>query len=270
VFVGAPFFDLLSFMEYHFQSEKFSGPLEKLLGLIEEQKLGIDDVSLAKVTDGFLKYLDEFRKNGGTEDVAAFRGDLRVLADFIAIASRLILLKSKYLMPGLPLTEEEASDIKDLEARLAQYRVIRPAILILAKLWRESHKSYSRPYFLGRGTGFSAGPSVFYPGTNVNAQALADSLRRIFDSVVTYELETETIKEKIVSLEEKIKDVLARITAGGDSKLADLSGEKTRADLVVVFLAILHLAREQLVRLEQTDRFSDIMVRKNSATPTNY
>ncbi len=249
---------------YEFQSEKFSGPLEKLLELIEEQKLGIDDVSLAKVTDGFLKYLDEFRKNGGEEEAAVFRGDLRVLADFIALASRLILLKSKYLMPGLPLTDEEQSDIKDLEARLVQYRAIRPAILVLAKLWRESHKSYSRPYFLGRGTGL-AGQHVFYPGTNVDALALAESLRRIFDGIVTYELETETIKEKIVSLEEKIKDVLARITDGGDARLSDLSDARTRADLVVVFLAILHLAREQLVRLEQTDRFSDIIVRKNNS-----
>ena len=157
---------------YEFTSEKFSGPLEKLLGLIEEQKLGVDEVSLAKVTDGFLAYLDNFRKNGGEGDEAVFRGDLRVLADFIAIASRLILLKSKYLLPGLALTDEEQADIKDLETRLAHYRELKPAIVALAKLWRENHVSHSRPYFLGRGTGFSAGQSIFYPGQSLTIDDL--------------------------------------------------------------------------------------------------
>ena len=251
---------------YEFRSEKFSGPLEKLLELIEEQKLGVDDVSLAKVTDGFLAYLDNFKKNGSADEEKVFRGDLRVLADFIAIASRLILLKSKYLLPGLALSQEEEADIKDLEMRLARYRELTPAIRILAKLWRESHKSYSRPYFLGRGGGLTADQHVFYPGTNLDAAALTDGLRRIFDEVTTYEMETETIKGKIVSLEEKIKEVIERITREGDTHLKALShGGGSRAETVIIFLALLHLAREQLVRLEQGEHFSDIMVRKNVA-----
>ncbi len=249
---------------YEFTSEKFSGPLEKLLGLIEEQKLGVDDVSLAKVTDSFLAYLDNFRKNGGEGDEAVFRGDLRVLADFIAIASRLILLKSKYLLPGLALTDEEQADIKDLETRLAHYRELKPAIASLAKLWNENHTSYSRPYFLGRGSGFSAEKSIFYPGSALNIEMLTESMRRVFNVVVTSELETETVKDKIVSLEEKIQEVMNRISKEGDMHIQKLSqGGGTRSEMVVIFLALLHLAREQLVRLEQAGQFSDIMVKKN-------
>jgi segregation and condensation protein A len=269
---------------YELKTEKFTGPLEKLLELIEAQKLGIDDVSLAKVTDGFLKYLEEFRKGGGSdagnpsqasrpqtdatrslplEGEELFRADLRVLADFIAVASRLILLKSKYLLPGLALTQEEEADIKDLEARLAKYRELRPAIIILAKLWRASPKSYSRPYFLGRGTGFAADQHVFYPGTRTNASALTQALQRLFDTIVTYELETQTIKDKIVSLEEKIQEVMQRITREGEMHLSSgANGGQSRSEMVVVFLALLHLAREQLVKLEQVSQFSDIMVRK--------
>jgi segregation and condensation protein A len=247
---------------YELRTEKFSGPLEKLLELIEAQKLGVDEVALAKVTDGFLKYLEDFRKNGTGEAARAFRADLRVLADFIAVASRLILLKSKYLLPGMALTEEEEADIKDLETRLARYRELRPAIRILAKLWRESHKSYSRPYFLGRGTGFSAGAHVFYPDANTDAAALRTGLERIWNEIVAYEMETQTIKEKIVSLEEKIEEVMRRITREGDTHFSRLSAGN-RGETIVVFLALLHLAREQLVKLEQAERFSDIMVRKN-------
>ncbi len=257
---------------------QFRGPLEKLLELIESQKLGIDEVSLSKVTDDFLRYLDALKGQQIIEEASApsgelpdetgaellvFRGDLHMLADFIAIASRLILLKSKYLLPGLALTDDEEADIKDLENRLERYRDLRPMFRVLARLWRESHKSYSRQYFLGRGASFVGNQRVFHPGRSTDAEALRASLRGIFDTIVTYELETETIREKIVTLEEKIQEVLARITKGGDTHFGALSNERTRSEMVIVFLAILHLAREQLVRLEQDEHFSDIMVKQN-------
>ena len=95
---------------YELKLEKFSGPLEKLLELIEEQKLDVNEVSMANVTDDFLKYLDEFRKEGAHAE--EFRADLRLLADFIAVASRLIFLKSKYLLPNIPFDRGRRSGHK--------------------------------------------------------------------------------------------------------------------------------------------------------------
>jgi len=246
-------------MEYEIKLEQFSGPLGKLLELIEAEKMGIDEVSLAKVTDGFLKYLEKFRVGGAGEE--KFTVDLRILADFIAVASKLIFLKSKYLLPGLALTDEEESDIKDLEARLKVYQSLKPALRHLHRLWRTSHKSYSRPYFLGKGLGAAAGQAFFYPGHGLTPETMAGSLGRIFDTVKTYAFETETIKEKIVTLEEKIHEVLGRIEKEGNLHFKKLSTEKSRAEAIVIFLAILHLAREQLVLLEQMENFSDIMVK---------
>ncbi|MGC9968843.1 MAG: ScpA family protein [Minisyncoccia bacterium] len=248
-------------MPYEIKTEQFSGPLEKLLELIEAEKLGVNEVSLAKVTDGFLKYLEKFRTGGGGEE--RFRVDMRILADFIAIASRLIFLKSKHLLPGLALTGEEEADIKDLEERLARYQALKPAIKHLRALWRENHRSYSRPYFLGRGGGFAAGQAVFYPGKNIDIAGLRSALEKIFETVTAYAFETETIKEKIISLEEKISEVLNRLRDEGNLQFRRLSSEKSRSEAIVVFLAILHLAREQLILLEQMENFSDIMVKKN-------
>lgn len=265
-------------MEYQLKLDNFSGPLEKLLELIEAEQLPVSDVSMARVTDGFLKYLDAL-KTSGLADAAAeerartaggdspeldrVRVDLRVLADFIAIASRLIFLKSKYLLPGLSLTDEEEADIKDLEERLKRYQDLKPALRYLSALWAERHTSYSRPYFLGQGKGLAPSQTVFYPGRNLNLESLTSALSRIFELFKKEELETETIREKIVTLEEKITEVLGRIQSEGDTHFKKLSGEHSRADMIVVFLAILHLAREQLVLLEQLDNFSDIMVKKN-------
>ncbi len=255
-------------MEYETRVGEFSGPLEKLLQLIEAEKMDINEVSLAKVTDDFLRYLETFKSGldvnaeGMADAENKFRVDLRVLADFVSVASKLIFLKSKYLLPGLALSEEEEADIKDLESRLHIYQQLKPAIKLIHQLWATSHHSFSRPYFLGRGTGNIPGQTMFYPGENLSTEALTAALSNIFDSIKTYDLETETIKEKIVTLEEKISEVLGRIQKEGDMHFNTLSGEKSRGEMIVVFLAILHLAREQLVLLEQMDNFSDIMVKK--------
>ncbi|MDR3582053.1 MAG: segregation/condensation protein A [Candidatus Pacebacteria bacterium] len=244
---------------YEFQIGEFKGPLDKLLELIEAEKMDINSVSLAKVTDGFLHYLDDLKSAIGVADGEKvdrpFRADLHLLADFVAVASRLIFLKSKYLLPGLELTEEEEADIKDLETRLKIYQDLKPAIRALNKLWRESHRSYSRPYLVNKGT-------IFYPGANLTLEGLAAALDGIFENIKTYEMETDTIKERIVTLEEKISEVLARVQKEGDMHFKNLSGDKSRGETIVVFLALLHLAREQLVLLEQIDAFSDILVKK--------
>ncbi len=264
-------------MAYELQVGEFKGPLDKLLELIEDEKLDINEVSLAKVTDGFLRYLDDLKNSIGAAVAAqqepdteavddgnsqAFRADLRLLADFVAVASRLIFLKSKYLLPGLELTEEEEADIKDLETRLQIYQQLKPALRILSALWRESHHSYSRPYLAGKRT-FLAEHVLFYPGGNLDRDGIQGSLERIFETIKTYELETETIKERIVTLEEKISEVLGRVQKEGDMHFKNLSGDRSRGEMIVVFLALLHLAREQLVLIEQMETFSDILVKKN-------
>lgn len=261
-------------MQYELQVGEFKGPLDKLLELIEAEKMDINDVSLAKVTEGFLRYLEDLKRAIGVAasgmpeaSEQAFRADLRLLADFVAVASRLIFLKSKYLLPGLALTEEEEADIKDLEDRLRIYQDLKPAIHTIGKLWRESHKSYSRPYLIGKGSaaGLAPGQSIFYPGRNLDTESLEAALGRILDTVKDYEMETETVREKIVTLEEKISEVLGRVQREGEMHFRALSGEKSRGEMIVVFLALLHLAREQLVMLEQMESFSDIMVKKKES-----
>lgn len=252
---------------YELKTENFSGPLEKLLELIEARKMDVSEVSMARVTDDFLKYLEKIKNSEFDEEQkveAIFHVDLRVLADFISVASKLIFLKSKYLLPGLALTDEEEADIKDLEGRLKIYQELKPALKHLAKLWRESHRAYSRPYFLERGGGLAAGQAVFYPGKNLTREALTDSLGRIFETIKTYELETETVKGKIVTLEEKVSEVLALIQGQGDMHFRHISADKSRGGMILAFLAILHLAREQIILLEQMENFSDILVKKNN------
>ncbi|MDO8515721.1 MAG: segregation/condensation protein A [bacterium] len=231
---------------YELNLHNFTGPLDALLNLIEERKLEINEISLAEVTDAFLKHLE------GLQDTS-----FALLADFIEVASRLILIKSRSLLPDLALTGEEETNIKDLEARLKLYKELRAGGKHIAKNWHGSPQEMTRPYLFGLGD--SAG--VFYPGTNLTPEGLVGSLQNIVETLERYAMEHVPIKEKIISLEEKIREIIARVKEMGETSLTKLSSDKSRAEIVAIFLALLHLARDQFVFLEQEGHFSDIIVR---------
>src|SRR3989344_4410007 len=97
--------------EFKIHIEGFEGPLELLLSLIEKRKLPINDVSLASVTDEYILHIQQQKEFPLSET-----------SHFILIASTLLLIKSKSLLPTLELTEEEAGDIENLERRLKLYK----------------------------------------------------------------------------------------------------------------------------------------------------
>jgi segregation and condensation protein A len=101
-------------MTFTVKQQSFEGPLDVLLNLIEKRKLFINDISLAKVADDYLEYVKSL-------------GDFPIgdSANFVLIASTLVLIKSKSLLPNLELTSEEQGDIADLEHRLKVYKRIK-------------------------------------------------------------------------------------------------------------------------------------------------
>lgn len=246
-------------VEYDLHLGVFSGPLHKLLELVEARKLEVTEISLAQVTNEFLEFLKTL------ETVEA-----PVLADFIAIASRLILIKSKSLLPDLPLTSEEEKEIKDLEYRLRLYQELKPSMRFISKLWSAGHRQFSRSYLLVRQPtgGGEIAPELeehfFYPGEGITTAAFVESLARLSQILKKAELETKIIREKIITIEEKIAEVVRRLSESGATTLRNLSGEKSRSEIIAIFLALLHLAREQMVHLEQQAYFSDIIVKPQS------
>lgn len=237
--------------KYELALEKFQGPLDKLLELIEGKKLEITEISLAKVTDDFLSYLEK------VSEVSA-----ALLADFLVVASRLVLIKSKSLLPEFPLTAEEEADIKDLERRLRIYKGLKAGERHIDKLWKKGFHSYSRPYFMH----VSGIPPVFYPASNATRETMLEAMRLIHGTLQKFVLETETIESTIISLEEKMAEVSHRMHEVEQTTMNALSSTKSRSEMIAIFLAILHLAREQLVVLEQIGQFSDIIIKRKSGS----
>ncbi|MEK7068247.1 MAG: segregation/condensation protein A [Patescibacteria group bacterium] len=101
----------------------YEGPLELLLELIERRKLLINDISLSQVADDFISYVNTHPELPVGE-----------VAEFISLASTLLLIKSRSLLPTLNLTDEESRDIKQLEYRLAVYQILKEAAKGLERL----------------------------------------------------------------------------------------------------------------------------------------
>ena len=99
---------------------EFEGPLPLLLELIEKRQLSINQVSLAQVADSFIDHVRQLKQSSLAE-----------LAEFIVMASTLMLIKSISLLPMLPLEAEETEGIDDLRRRLELYQLIRDRALVL-------------------------------------------------------------------------------------------------------------------------------------------
>ena len=258
---------------YELKIEQFQGPLDKLLELIEEKKLEITEISLAEVTNDFLQYLRSLTSADLTQtsadstltDTIEIRENMRLLADFIAIASRLILIKSKSLLPDAPLTPDEEADIKDLEARLKIYRALKPAMKLLQERWQKSEAEFSRPYFLNASfPRVASGANIFYPGANLSLESLVASVGRVAAVVQKFVSEEATVAREAISVEEKMKEIVERLQKFTEVSFSHFSGDGSRSEIIAAFLAILHMAHDQLIFLEQKAHFSDIMITKST------
>jgi len=245
---------------FEVHSPHYSGPLHKLLELIEEKKLEITTISLAEVTGDFLEYIKKLGEHN----------EPRILADFLVVAARLILIKSKALLPTLALSDEEERDIHDLEARLRLYREYcaigasasggKTAHAHMQKLWERRAVARGRELFSGMG---SAG--VFYPGKNTTSSALSETALRLAALIKNFLPESREIKIAIATLEEKIEELLARVTAAAEKSFHSLAAGKSKIEAILLFVALLHLLKDKLVNVTQKERFGDIMIMKHEA-----
>jgi segregation and condensation protein A len=230
---------------YRIKLEQFEGPLDLLLNLIEEQKLDVTRVSLAKVADQYLKYMEK------QENVS-----LGNLADFLSVASKLLLIKSKALLPILELSEEEEKEIKDLEWQLAEFKKFKEISKSLGQMYHSERLSYAREGYYGIG-------SFFYPPPNFSIFDLEKNFKRILEEIpIIEELEQEVVKE-VMTLEEKVRHVQEMLKEKMEMAFSELTSEaKDKIEVIISFLALLELVKQRIVHVEQDKLFEDIRLKK--------
>lgn len=223
------------------KSEAFEGPLDLLLSLVEKRKLFINDIALAKVTDDFINHIKNFEKLP-MEDSASF----------ILIASTLLLIKSKSLLPALTLTEEEEVEIHDLETRLKIYQRIKDASLHIKDI-------FGKEIIFQRSQTPKIDP-IFSPHESMNLLSLAQSIRDMINSLPKKENIPKAVVRKVISLEETIDNLTKRITSGLKMKFSDFASvhKEEKVNIIVSFLAMLELVKQGVIHVTQENHFGDI------------
>ncbi|MGC8651298.1 MAG: segregation and condensation protein A [Minisyncoccia bacterium] len=234
---------------YQVSTQQFTGPLDLLLQLVEKKNLEITELSLAQVTQEYVSFVSE-EQAINPED----------LADFLVIASTLLLIKSRSLLPSLSLGQEEETEIMDLETRLKLYKLYKEAGIKIKEMFKKEIFVLSRPSWKNIETQFSPPPHFVL-------ENLASSFLTILQEIKGEE--TKPLAEKkiytIISLEERIKELIERLTHGTKFNLKDLSlNKEDKVDLILTFLAVLHLAKQKIIKLNQNNNFDDIWITNQS------
>jgi segregation and condensation protein A len=222
----------------------FEGPFEVLLRLLDEERLEITRVSLLVVTEQYLAVLRLLPPG-------AYRLDC--LAEFLVVGAHLLVRKSRALLPRPPAMspEEAPPDEAELEARLEEYRRYRDAALRLRERQDRGDRAYARQ-----------APPPLPPAAPAPRLERADPghLAAALERLLALQAPPPGPQAPPrVSLAERIAEVRHALDGERPVSFSWLAaGCRSRADLIITFLAVLELHRSRAIRLEQDELFGEI------------
>lgn len=234
--------------DYKVKFEVFEGPLDLLLYLIKKQEVDIYDVNLTQLATQFIEYVDFMRML-----------DLEIAGEFLVMASTLMFIKSRELLPKdqqvTPEGEEDGEDPRwELIRQLVEYKKFKDAAAQLHTLELRQEDVYPR---LPVKPEFEAlRPSM--PRSNVSVFDLINAVNAVMKRLNTREDAGDIYQDKW-SVSEKIEHVLKLVQEGQALRFSELFADaSTRAEIVVTFLAILELIRLRQIIATQAEAFGEI------------
>ncbi len=222
--------------------EQFSGPLDLLLALIEQEKLNINDIALSKVTEQYFAYLNKLEERRPEE-----------LADFLVIATKLVYMKSKNLLPQISPEEDDGPSLAD---QLKMYKRYIEASRDVDRLWNKNVVGYGRLESPVKAEGFVL--PVNAKGDDLK-QAFVNLLKRLKPINPLPKISIDraiSVKQKIDS----IFDLLKRHKKLNFSTI--LAGAENKTEVIISFLAILELVKFGNAAVYQNKTFADLEISK--------
>ncbi len=226
--------------------EGFDGPLDLLLELVEEKKLDILTVRLGDLADAYLARV---------RAMAALPAD--EVSAFLALASRLVLLKARSLLPSLePLPDEEGESEEELRLRLLEYAIVRERAGQLGARLRAGERAFHRE-----------GGTIELPPKGGEVDALASAWSRVLALASRQREEDIVAPGERYSVEQRTIEIEALVVAHERVTFATLLAEApTIGFAVVTFIALLDLYRRAVIDLVQDELFADIVITRREPT----
>ncbi len=245
-------------MNYKIRLEMFEGPLDLLLYLVKKDHLNIYDIPIAKVTQQYLEYINLMQLL-----------DLNIAGEFLVMAATLMQIKSKMLLPAEESVEEEQEDPRaELVKRLLEYEKFKQ----IAEQLRE--KEITQQEVFKRPKTENLTPDIKDPGKKeVYFEASIFDLISAFSRAlkdIPKEVFYEVIKDQF-TVEQKVHEILHRLLVEPEVKLSALfSMVKSKMEIVVVFLAVLELAKMKEIIARQDAAFEEIIISRNKENIIPY
>jgi len=240
---------------YQVELPVFEGPLDLLLHLIEREELDITQVSLAQITNQYLEYLAQLSER-----------DPDSLADFLVIAAKLLLIKSRVLLPqpSAPTATDEEDVGEDLVRQLIEYKKFKDAARWLQELDDQGLRSYIR----------LAGTPPLEPTVDLGDVTLDDLLATVRE-ILAIKPPTPSVNNSvppvIITIANQM-DLIEKATTGKRtvSFRRILEQAATRLEIIVTLLALLEMVKQLRVTIQQDLAFGDILIvrlEQPSSTP---
>jgi len=238
---------------FSIETEHYAGPLETLLDLIEKRKLSVSKVSLAEVCDGYLAYVEKLPELPLSET-----------SQFVLVASTLLLIKSRSLLPTVELSDDEEQSIEELERRLQRYAWIRKASKLLKRQWGVAPFTFARRTpDISRISGLER--PRFAPG-ETGLETLRAAVYKLMSTFPAVTKLAEATVAPVLALEEVIANLKQRLSSAVRATWSEFTKGANRADTIVHFLAVLELVRSGSVSATQDKLFSDIVLESDAVT----
>jgi segregation and condensation protein A len=242
-------------MEFTLKLDRFEGPYTKLLELIESRKLSITEISLVDVSDEYIAYIKTFDQKNITD-----------ISQFIVVASTLMLMKAKSLLPGVVYTEEEEKQVHDLEFKLELYALLSKGGEKIKSIYGK-HVLYSRPHFKPKNL------NVFVPDIRVTPEFLQSVMSLTLMSFISPKALVKVAVEQAMRIENVIESLLERVKNAQTVTLQNLAGvaeskEDQKKLLIVNFLALLELLKVGSLQATQSPEGGEIVIAAPDVTPS--
>ena len=238
-------------MDYKLVLDDFEGPLELLYKLVKKNEINISELSLARITDQYLNYLDQMREF-----------DIDLASEFLIIAAELIEIKIKALLPAEAEAEETESE-HELITRLREYELFKNIAELLKEWEAEAGSRYQAQVDL---------EELMPEMLQVDLEISASELHEMVVKAITAEKEEETevlkntkleyLKEEKFNIGNKIRDILKDIRQVNQeiSFFKLIKEENNQLEIVVSLLALLELMKRKRIKVVQDNNFSDIRI----------
>lgn len=225
--------------------QQFQGPLDVLLVMVEGKELDISDISLADVCDQYVQYVEKH-----THEISPSE-----LADFLVIASRLLMLKVRLLLPYLKPAEED--DEESLEKQLKMYKLYYDAASQLAEY------DHGIAMMIGRDTPRHTHRSSFIPDDSITPEYLSELFEHSIHHLPFIRLPHEILK-KGLNLKQRIIDLRALLaTVKKELSFQQIAVRaESKIDIIISFIALLELVKQQEIYLKQDMVFEEIAIIK--------